>query len=338
MSRKAALRRAASCLATAVLLSACGLPEPPRVAPDVAPPEIASPVGEEWRVPPELDRVEAPAPPRPWLGADVESRPASPVEGRVLAVRVETPRVGRAPRAVEGRLGKDVQVRFGRLPGGGWLGLAPLPVGDSGREELVVRILVGTGDTVTTRRVVRVASYRFPSTRLSVAPRYSSPPEEALDRIEREREMIGEALSVVTDDWLWDGSFTWPRPHRVTSPFGQRRVFNGELRSRHWGLDLAGRQGAPVRAAARGRVVLAHHLYYAGNTVFLDHGHGVITGYSHLSRIEVAVGDTVDSGQVLGRVGATGRVTGPHLHWTLRVDGVPLDASSLAELEYLRGG
>lgn len=321
--------------ALSVLLGACGgFPAPPSVAPDVTPPRSSAAEGDDLRpVVPPLTRFEAPVPPRPWLGAGVDVVPAVPREGRAVAIRVVTPRMGRAPLAVEGRLGDDTPVRFGRLSEGEWLGLAPLAVGDSGRRELVLRMAVAPRDTATVRRTLRVEGHRFPSTRLSVAPRYSSPPEEVKERIERERELVAETLSVVTDDWLWDGRFTWPRPHRVTSPFGQRRVFNQELRSRHWGLDLAGRSGAPVRAAARGRVILSHHLYYAGNTVFLDHGHGVITGYSHLSRIGVQMGDTVESGQVIGEVGATGRVTGPHLHWTLRIGGVRLDASSLMEID-----
>lgn len=323
-------------LPTLLLAVACGLPSPPRLAPDVAPPDSPAPRREAEPVPPIVSflvPVEPPQPPRVWLGATVEVAPDIPREGRVLAVRVRTPRVGRAPVSVSGRLGEDTPVRFGRTADGGWLGLAPLAVGAAGQRELVIRMTLAPGDTAAARRAVRVRDYRFPSTRLSVAPRYSDPPEEVQERIERERKLIADALSVVTDEWLWNGRFAWPRPHRVTSPFGQRRVFNDELRSRHWGLDLAGRSGAPVRAAARGRVVLAHHLYFAGNTVFLDHGHGVFTGYSHLSRVGVQVGDTVESGQVLGRVGATGRVTGPHLHWTLRVGGVRLDASSLMEID-----
>lgn len=312
--------------------AACGPPPAPRVAPDVAPPDVSA----QEPLPPIVSRLVpryAPVPPRPWLGARVATSPESPREGRVLAVRLRTPPAGREPLAVTGRFGGDIPVRFGRTADGGWLGLAPLGVGSAGRHELVVRAAVSPGDTATIRRSVRVRDHTFPATRLSVAPRYSDPPPDVQERIEREGKMIAEALSTVTEEWLWEGRFTWPRPHRVTSPFGQRRIFNDELRSRHWGLDLAGRSGAPVRAAARGRVALAHHLYFAGNTVFLDHGHGVFTGYSHLSRIDVGVGDTVESGQVLGRVGATGRVTGPHLHWTLRVAGVRLDAASLMEIE-----
>lgn len=316
-----------------LLLAACGLPEPPRLPSPAAHPPDPPAVGETLpTVDVELRPVPAPRPPRPWLGVRVTTAPAAPREGRALAIRVQAPPAGRRPRAVTGTLG-DHEVRFGRLPEGGWLGVAPLPVGEAGHRRLRLRLRVTDDSAALRLRTVRVAGHRFPSSRLSVAPRYSRPPDRVRERIERERELIADALSSTSEAWLWRGRFTWPRPHRVTSPFGQRRIFNGELRSRHWGLDLAGRSGDPVRAAARGRVVLARHLYFAGNTVFLDHGHGVVTGYSHLSEIAVQVGDTVESGRVLGRVGATGRVTGPHLHWTLRVGGVRLDASSLMELD-----
>ena len=209
----------------ALLLGACGgLRAPPRVGPGVSPPDAAAQMRDDLLpVLPPLARFDAPAPPRPWLGASVDVVPAVPREGRAMAIRVVTPRVGRAPLSVEGRLGEDTPVRFGRLSDGEWLGLAPLAVGESGSRELVIRMPVAAGDTATVRRTIRVEDHRFPSTQLSVAPRYSSPPDEVLERIERERKLIAEALSVVTDNWLWNGRFTWPRPHSVTSPFGRGR-------------------------------------------------------------------------------------------------------------------
>jgi murein DD-endopeptidase MepM/ murein hydrolase activator NlpD len=179
---------------------------------------------------------------------------------------------------------------------------------------------------------LRIGNREFPATRLSVAPRYSDPGPEALARIREERRTITSVLSKATADWLPRGGFSWPRDTRITSPFGQRRVFNQELRSRHTGVDLAGRTGAPVGAAARGRVALTGNFYFAGNAVYLDHGLGVYTAYFHLSRIDVEEGQLLERGEVLGGVGATGRVTGPHLHWSLYVNGQSLDASSLLHL------
>ncbi len=166
-----------------------------------------------------------------------------------------------------------------------------------------------------------------------MAPRFTSPPPEALERIRRERRAIRAVLDATSPEWLIQGRFALPRPLEVTSPFGQARLFNGELQSRHTGLDLAGEEGAPVAAAGAGRVALTGDFYYSGKGVFIDHGRGVYTGYFHLSRILVEEGQMVSRGQLIGEVGATGRVTGPHLHWSLWVAGKGLDAGTLLEME-----
>jgi murein DD-endopeptidase MepM/ murein hydrolase activator NlpD len=110
-------------------------------------------------------------------------------------------------------------------------------------------------------------------------------------------------------------------------------VFNGVLRSRHMGVDFAGRRGATVRAANRGVVALVADLYMSGTTILIDHGAGLVTGYLHLSRTLVAVGDTVARGQTIGEVGATGRVTGPHLHWLAGYGGITFDPLGLVGLD-----
>jgi murein DD-endopeptidase MepM/ murein hydrolase activator NlpD len=110
-------------------------------------------------------------------------------------------------------------------------------------------------------------------------------------------------------------------------------LFNGTVLSRHLGVDFAGRRGTPVRAGNRGVVVFAGKLYYSGASIFLDHGVGLVTGYFHLSRTIGAVGDTVRRGQVIGYVGATGRVTGPHLHWVGSYGTVSVDPLDLLTLQ-----
>ena len=114
--------------------------------------------------------------------------------------------------------------------------------------------------------------------------------------------------------------------------YGTGREFNGEVTSRHMGTDFAGRVGAPVRAAGRAVVALVARFYLAGNAVYLDHGAGLVTGYFHLSRVDVAAGDTVAAGQLIGAVGRSGRVTGPHLHWIARYGGITVDPMSLFRL------
>ncbi len=132
---------------------------------------------------------------------------------------------------------------------------------------------------------------------------------------------------------LWEGPFARPRPTRITSAFGTGREFNGEIRSRHLGTDLAGNPGALVVAPNRAAVALVDSTWYGGNVVYLNHGAGVVTAYLHLSRILVAEGDTVETGTPIGRVGATGRVTGPHLHWIARYGRVTVDPVSLDALD-----
>jgi murein DD-endopeptidase MepM/ murein hydrolase activator NlpD len=131
----------------------------------------------------------------------------------------------------------------------------------------------------------------------------------------------------------WSEPFLRPRDTRITSGFGHGREFNGEVQSRHMGVDLAGAVGTPVRASNRGIVALVGDFFAAGNAVYLDHGSGLVTAYYHLSAADVEEGQVVERGEVIGRVGATGRVTGPHLHWVARYGTVTFNPLGLLELE-----
>jgi murein DD-endopeptidase MepM/ murein hydrolase activator NlpD len=181
------------------------------------------------------------------------------------------------------------------------------------------------------RVAVPVARGEYRMERLTVAPRFGTPPDSALaERIARES-MIARRLSCRSHHrpQLWRAPFVRPRPSRVTSPFGGGREFNGVVQSRHMGTDLAGQAGAPIRAMNRGVVTFVGEFYLGGRVVYVDHGAGLISAYLHMSRQLVAVGDTVAAGQVIGRVGATGRVTGPHLHWIVRYGTVTVDPMSV---------
>lgn len=166
---------------------------------------------------------------------------------------------------------------------------------------------------------------------LRVAPRFSTPPDSALSARMRDEAQRAADVSRASHDTprLWTDPFLVPRPSRITSGFGSGRTFNGTVTSRHMGTDYAGAVGAPVRAANRGVVRLVEGFYLGGNVVYLDHGEGLVTAYLHLSRQRVAVGDTVSRGQVIGDVGATGRVTGAHLHFITRYGQVTVDPASV---------
>jgi len=189
-------------------------------------------------------------------------------------------------------------------------------------------VTVDAGSTVLTHQL-EVEPREFQTRQLTVEPRYVDPPADVLDRIIGEAAMLNAVWESSPAEPLWSGAFRRPVPHRANSAFGSRSVFNGQARSPHGGADFLSPAGTPIEAPNAGRVVVAEDLYYTGQTVAIDHGLGLVSLFAHLSRIDVALGDSVTPGQVVGLVGSTGRVTGPHLHWTLRLNAVRVDPLSL---------
>lgn len=175
------------------------------------------------------------------------------------------------------------------------------------------------GRDVAFKCQVPTGQRRYAVQKLKVDPRFVTPPEEEKPRIERERKVMAQVLSQVTPVKYWRLPMKRPVPGEVTSLYGLRRVFNGEERGSHRGLDLNGAAGDPIHACDNGRVVLVADHYYSGQVVVVDHGLGVFTIYLHMSGFNVSEGQMVSRGDVLGFVGATGRVTGPHLHLSLNV-------------------
>lgn len=176
---------------------------------------------------------------------------------------------------------------------------------------------------------VRAAPVPWHEERISVAPQYVTPPPEVLAQIERDREHTNNALAASQPGRTWSLPFYRPVKGSISGPFGGRRVLNGKPRSPHKGTDMRGPQGTPVHAVAAGTVALVEPQYYSGNVIYVDHGQGVFSMYGHLSAFDVKPGDKVERGQVIGKVGATGRVTGPHLHLGLLIQGVAVDAMPL---------
>jgi hypothetical protein len=181
--------------------------------------------------------------------------------------------------------------------------------------------------------VVKVVSKKYPTTELKVAEKYVELSKADLARANRESKETEGIYAVVSNEVLWDEPFRIPIAEDPTGTnFGHRRIFNGEPRAPHAGADLKATTGTPIHATNKGRVVLAKNLFFTGNTVILDHGLGIYSLYAHLSRIDVKKGDLVKNDQVVGLAGATGRVTGPHLHWGLRVQGARVDPFTLVGL------
>lgn len=217
---------------------------------------------------------------------------------------------------------------------GRWLALAGIDLNAQPREyvaEIEAAAAMDEGPLATVLHL-RVLPKQFPTRYLTVEPRFVEPPPEMHERIERESTLQHQILAHVSGKRLWEGPFRYPVPAHSTSSFGKRSVFNGQPRSPHTGADFDAAEGTPIHAPAAGTVVLARELYFAGNTVIIDHGLGLYSLLAHLSRFSVQEGEAVEAGQVVGLVGATGRVTGPHLHWSIALNQSRVDPVSLIEV------
>jgi murein DD-endopeptidase MepM/ murein hydrolase activator NlpD len=263
------------------------------------------------------------ASPLPAITVTPEARSMQPGELVVLTISSTEPMTavrarafGRAlspygvdPRSWRVLVGIDLTVGPGRYP---------------------VAIESGTGAAIerTTFELV-VKARTFPTRKLTVDEAFVNPPPEAQVRIARETQELEAIWKAPGARRLWEGPFVAPVPDPANSAFGTRSILNGQPRSPHGGADFRSPEGRPVAAPNAGRVVLADAHYYTGNTVIIDHGLGLFSLFAHLSAIDVAAGDAVKTGQEIGKVGSTGRVTGPHLHWTVRANGARVDPLSL---------
>jgi murein DD-endopeptidase MepM/ murein hydrolase activator NlpD len=193
-------------------------------------------------------------------------------------------------------------------------------------------VTVDTGSAAGAARatydlVVRPRVFR--TRRLTVTEAFVTPPASEQDRIAREAALLAGVWRAPAAERLWTGAFVRPVPQEANSAFGTRSIFNGKPRNAHGGADFLSPAGTPIHAPNAGRVAVARLLYFSGNTVIIDHGLGLFSMLAHLSTIDVHEGDRVAAGQLIGRVGATGRVTGPHLHWAVRASDARVDPLSL---------
>jgi murein DD-endopeptidase MepM/ murein hydrolase activator NlpD len=203
----------------------------------------------------------------------------------------------------------------------------------AGTYELAVNATTETGAQAACIAKVIVVAGKFATERLTVEKQFVEPNQQQADRAKAEQQKLRELFDTITPERLWQGPFRMPLEGGVRgSNFGKRRVLNGQSRPPHTGADFPALTGTPVHATQSGRVVLAEELYFSGNTVIVDHGLGVYSLYGHLSAIDVAAGDNVKAGGLLGKVGATGRVTGPHLHWGMTVNRARVDPVRMVSL------
>jgi murein DD-endopeptidase MepM/ murein hydrolase activator NlpD len=218
--------------------------------------------------------------------------------------------------------------------GSEWIGIVGVDLDTAaGIQSADVTFRYDDGRARAQRESISVRAGEYPTTRLTVEPRFVELSPEDQARAARESEEIAEIYATLTPEAYWTAPFQTPIPGITAGTnFGHRRIFNDQPRAPHSGADLRAATGTPIRAANRGRVALAKDLFFSGNAVFIDHGLGVYSAYLHLSELRVAPGAMVERGEVIGLAGATGRVTGPHLHWGVRVLDARVDPFTLLAL------
>jgi len=229
--------------------------------------------------------------------------------------------------------GKKYLVGKGKLPPE-WLAFIGLDLEiKPGSYQMTAVILFADDTMARSNKEILVTAKDFPVKRLWVNQKFVTPPASVQDRIRTDAELMRSIYNIYTSHWMGDGSFIIPSQGEITPNFGERRFFNNQPRSRHSGLDISSPFGAEVRAANRGKVVLAIDLYFAGKTVIIDHGLGVFSLYCHFSKFRCRRGEMKEKGDIIGEIGATGRVTGPHLHWSIRIRNSRVDPLALLRLD-----
>lgn len=266
--------------------------------------------------------------PGPVPALSISVTPENVIAGSPELIRVS----GVRGEAVEGEwLGRKVEFFRGR-DGRTWFALAGVDVeATPGPSDLVIHLQGCQGKCDASRAIeIHPANYR--TTTLNVPPKFVQPGTDELKVIQADSKIKAKIFATSAPEPLWHGGFRAPVNAAATDSFGTRRTFNGKLDSIHKGMDFRARKGTVVRAGNNGIVVLARPLYFEGNCVIIDHGMGLYTLSMHFSRIDVHEGERVLKGQRLGLSGATGRVTGPHLHWAVRWQGAYLDPAKMLRM------
>jgi len=270
--------------------------------------------------------------PDPIAGITLSSQEIT--NGSPLLLQIETRKLDPPVRDIRITFQKSVYPVYAHpaSPADKHFGLIAIPFrAPPGPAKLVLSWTNAAGDHSRTIPF-RVVAGKYKTDELKVDSSRVNPNKKNNERAQKEARKIKRIYAEGSITRLWDGDFQLPMTSDITSPFGNKRVFNGQLKSFHNGVDFRARTATPVFAANSGIVKLAENLFYSGNAVVIDHGTGIFTIYAHLSRIDVAAGQHIEKGQPLGLTGATGRVSGPHLHWGVKVKGIAVNPLQLIEV------
>jgi murein DD-endopeptidase MepM/ murein hydrolase activator NlpD len=260
------------------------------------------------------------------LAVTVRQGPVYP--GDVVRVTVRAPEDVSAIAATW----QEREVPLVRQADGAWDALIGIDIAsEAGPRSLRLRAAHADGSTSDATHELVVTHRTLRTRRITVNPKFVTPPASELARIKAESDLLNALFSTTSPDRHWALDAVRPVEGVAVSGFGVRTILNGQPGGPHNGLDLAAPTGTPISAPAAGVVIYARDLYYTGNTVIVDHGQGLYSTMAHMSAMDVREGDAVARGALLGKVGATGRVTGPHLHWGVRLHGARVDPLSFID-------
>jgi len=263
-----------------------------------------------------------------------EVNPIAPIRVKQGDVFYFSVPAGPGAESVQGRFRGRIIPFFREADGKTFGALVGVDLADPpSRQDLLVEVSGNRGGKKRRHFPVQVVSAHFPIQKLTVPQNYVDLDDETTKRVEEEQDLILKSLNKVTTQRFWSGQFIRPVEGKVSGSFGRKRIINGQPRSPHSGEDFTAPQGTPVHATNEGVIALVGDFFFSGKSIVLDHGLGLYTMYFHLDEVDVAEGDKISKGEVLGKVGATGRATGPHLHWGMRIDGARVNPLSILNVQ-----
>ena len=261
------------------------------------------------------------------LASAVSLSSANVANGQVTVLEINLGDLDPAVNGLKARFGQNAIALFQHpvKPAGIYCGLIGIPLSAAPEKAVVELEWTDFRGRQATKIPLQIINGKYKSEALRVEPGQVTLSQKDLQRVAGEKKEIQRIYANSSDTRLWYGSFEKPLAGDTTSAFGTRRLFNGQQRSHHRGTDFRADVGSPVKASNSGNVRLARNLFYSGDIVIVDHGLGIFTNYAHLSKIEVIEGQYIARGDQIGLAGSTGRVSGPHLHWGVKVNGVYVD-------------
>ncbi|MHB9033282.1 MAG: M23 family metallopeptidase [Anaerolineae bacterium] len=273
-----------------------------------------------------------PTPTLPPFEIFLNVNPIEVQQGKTVVVTVVASRICKVSGTVGSR--ELTFAQDGTMTYSAFIGISP--IADLETLEVQVNATAEDGSTVTASASLAITAAEFDYEEIAFEPEVGAllSPDISVPEAERLQALYSHSTDLIR----WKKQFIWPHTGTITSTYGERRLYDGKLNSFHGGLDIAGNLGDPIAAAGAGKVILAETLQVRGNTVIIDHGAGVFSIYCHMQDLAVSAWQDVQTGDLLGHLGTTGLSTGPHLHWEIRVNGVPVDPVEWTVRRMLVGG